>query len=76
MSAAQNSVNTFIQGGYEHGFVTTIESDTVPPGLDEDVIRFISAKKNEPDWMLERLSLIHISEPTRQYCQSRIPSSA
>jgi Fe-S cluster assembly protein SufB len=54
MSAAQNSVNTFIQGGYEHGFVTTIESDTVPPGLDEDVIRFISAKKNEPDWMLER----------------------
>ena len=54
MSAAQNSVNTFIKGGYEHGFVTTIESDTVPPGLDEDVIRFISAKKNEPDWMLER----------------------
>ena len=54
MSAAPNSVNKLIQGGYEHGFVTTIESDTVPPGLDEDVIRFISAKKNEPDWMLER----------------------
>jgi Fe-S cluster assembly protein SufB len=54
MPAAQNSVNKLIQGGYEHGFVTAIESDTVPPGLDEDVIRFISAKKNEPIWMLER----------------------
>jgi Fe-S cluster assembly protein SufB len=33
--------------------VTDIESDTLPPGLDEDVIRFISAKKNEPEWLLE-----------------------
>ena len=54
MSAAHNSVDKLIQGGYEHGFVTSIESDTVPPGLDEDMIRFISAKKNEPQWMLER----------------------
>ncbi len=36
---------------YEHGFVTDIESDTLPPGLDADVIRFISAKKGEPEWM-------------------------
>ena len=54
MSAAHNSVDKLIQGGYEHGFVTSIESDTVPPGLDEDMIRFISAKKNEPQWMLDR----------------------
>ncbi len=38
---------------YKWGFVTDIESDTVPPGLDESVIRFISAKKKEPEWLLE-----------------------
>ncbi len=38
---------------YKYGFTTDIESDSVPPGLDEDVIRFISAKKGEPDWLLE-----------------------
>jgi Fe-S cluster assembly protein SufB len=38
---------------YAHGFVTDIESDTVAPGLSEDVIRFISAKKGEPDFLLE-----------------------
>jgi len=38
---------------YKYGFVTDIESDVVPPGLNEDVIRLISAKKGEPEWMLE-----------------------
>ena len=38
---------------YEHGFVTPIESDTFPVGLSEDVIRMLSAKKNEPEFMLE-----------------------
>jgi Fe-S cluster assembly protein SufB len=38
---------------YEHGFVTDIEADEAPPGLSEDIIRFISAKKNEPEFMLE-----------------------
>lgn len=38
---------------YEFGFVTDIESDTIPPGLDESVVRLISAKKEEPDWLLE-----------------------
>ena len=38
---------------YQHGFVTDIESDTVPPGLDEDVIRLISRKKGEPQFMLD-----------------------
>lgn len=37
---------------YEFGFVTDIEMDVLPPGLNEDVIRFISAKKNEPEWLL------------------------
>jgi Fe-S cluster assembly protein SufB len=53
MSAPQNAVDEFIDKGYEHGFVTNIESDTVPPGLSADTIRMISAKKNEPQWMLE-----------------------
>ena len=38
---------------YKYGFTTAIESDTVPPGLNEDVIRLISEKKNEPQWMLD-----------------------
>jgi Fe-S cluster assembly protein SufB len=42
---------------YKHGFVTEIESETAPKGLNEDTIRLISAKKNEPEWLLEfRLS--------------------
>ena len=40
-------------GSYKYGFVTDIETDKAPKGLNEDVIRFISAKKDEPDWMLE-----------------------
>jgi Fe-S cluster assembly protein SufB len=38
---------------YKYGFVTDIDSDKAPKGLNEDIIRFISAKKNEPEWMLE-----------------------
>ena len=38
---------------YKYGFTTNIESDTIPKGLSEDVVRIISAKKNEPEWMLE-----------------------
>src|SRR3990172_422484 len=45
----QNLVNQ----PYKHGFVTEIESDTLAKGLNEDVIRLISKKKNEPEWMLE-----------------------
>jgi len=39
--------------GYQHGFVTDIESDTLPPGLDEETVRFISAKKQEPQFLLD-----------------------
>ncbi len=38
---------------YKWGFVTDVEQDTLPPGLNEDVVRFISAKKEEPEWLLE-----------------------
>lgn len=46
-------INQAISREYEAGFVSDIESETFEPGLDEDVIRRISAMKNEPDWMLE-----------------------
>jgi Fe-S cluster assembly protein SufB len=39
--------------GYQHGFVTDVESDTIAPGLDEETVRFISAKKNEPQFLLD-----------------------
>ncbi len=51
MSNAQ--IEQLIEGRYKHGFVTDIDADTVPPGLDEGVIRFISAKKDEPEWLTE-----------------------
>ena len=38
---------------YKYGFTTDIESDLAPKGLDEDIVRFISAKKDEPEWMTE-----------------------
>lgn len=43
----------YAQREYEHGFVTDIEADSIPAGLNEDVVRVISEKKNEPDWLLE-----------------------
>ena len=54
MGAAADSVEKLLERGYDAGFVTAIESDTLPPGLNEDVIRVISAKKQEPEWMLEK----------------------
>lgn len=42
-----------VSGTYKYGFYTDIETEMAPPGLTEDTIRFISAKKNEPEWMLE-----------------------
>jgi len=52
--AARNpEVHELLQRKYRHGFVTDIESDTLPPGLDEDVIRVISARKEEPDFLLD-----------------------
>ena len=53
MSTVQKDVQHLIQSGYEHGFSTDIESDTLPVGLDESVVRLISAKKQEPAWLLE-----------------------
>ena len=48
-----SSIESLISREYQHGFVTDIESDTMPAGLSEDVVRAISAKKNEPAFMVE-----------------------
>ena len=53
MSTEPQEVESFVGKEYEAGFVTDVETDTVPPGLNEDVIRLISAKKEEPEWLLE-----------------------
>ncbi|KAA9133398.1 Fe-S cluster assembly protein SufB [Marinihelvus fidelis] len=53
MSTANSEVERRLEGRYKHGFVTDIEADSLPPGLDESVIAAISARKNEPEWLLE-----------------------
>ena len=53
MSTGNQQVEELVRRPYQAGFVTDIESDTIPPGLDEDVVALISGKKNEPEWMLQ-----------------------
>jgi len=69
MATNEEIQEQFGEREYEAGFVTDIESDTLPPGLNEDVIRHISSIKQEPEWMLEwRLEAyrhwLTMSEPT------------
>jgi len=52
-SDSNKIIDSFTQGDYKFGFTTDIEMDMAPKGLNEDIIRFISAKKNEPEFMLE-----------------------
>ncbi len=51
--ATAETIRDVTGGAYKYGFVTDIESETAPKGLDEDTVRFISAKKEEPDWLLQ-----------------------
>ena len=53
MSTEPDHIESIVNRRYKHGFVTDIESESLPPGLDEDVVRAISARKNEPEFMLE-----------------------
>ncbi|MFM2293438.1 MAG: hypothetical protein RIS29_3251 [Bacteroidota bacterium] len=50
---SQEILNEVTQGEYKYGFTTDIETDVIPKGLNEDIVRLISQKKNEPEWMLE-----------------------
>jgi len=53
MTTNSDNVSELIEKKYQHGFVTDIEQDVVPPGLDEDVVRLISRKKGEPEFLTE-----------------------
>jgi Fe-S cluster assembly protein SufB len=53
MSTATETIAGLVKQEYKYGFYTDVEADSAPPGLNEDIIRFISAKKNEPAFMLE-----------------------
>ena len=68
-----SEIESLVQQEYKYGFVTEIEEDRAPPGLNEEIVRLISAKKNEPEWLLEwRLNALrrflemleHEKEPT------------
>ena len=47
------SKENFKQDSYKHGFITEIENEKIPKGLNEEIVRIISQKKNEPQWMLD-----------------------
>ena len=54
MAATSSDVQSLIGQKYDAGFVTDSEQEHLPPGLGEDTVRFLSAKKGEPQWMLDR----------------------
>jgi Fe-S cluster assembly protein SufB len=53
MPTPQSEIEILANREYKYGFVTEVETDSVPPGLNEEIIRLISAKKREPEWMLD-----------------------
>jgi Fe-S cluster assembly protein SufB len=53
MTSEPDAITRAAERDYQYGFVTAIEQETTPPGINEDVVRFISAKKEEPPYMLE-----------------------
>ena len=53
MSKEQKEIKEFTDREYKYGFVTDIDADTIPKGLNEDIIKQLSAKKKEPEFMLE-----------------------
>ena len=52
MSDSTKVLEEITSSDYKYGFVTDIESDAAPMGLSEDIVKFISTKKNEPEWLL------------------------
>ena len=53
MSTATETIESLVKQEYKYGFVTDVESESTPPGLSEDTIRHISAKKHEPAWLTD-----------------------
>jgi len=68
MTTATDTIEGLVRREYKYGFYTDLESESVPPGLGEDIVRLISGKKGEPDWLLDwRLKALNhwrtMSEP-------------
>src|SRR5437879_5317648 len=53
MSTATETIEGLVKQEYKYGFYTDVETDSAPPGLNEEIVRLISSKKNEPAFMLE-----------------------
>jgi Fe-S cluster assembly protein SufB len=53
MTTSTEKIHELVDKAYKYGFVTAIDEDTIPKGLSEDIVRIISAKKEEPEWLLE-----------------------
>jgi Fe-S cluster assembly protein SufB len=53
MSTATDTIESLVKQEYKYGFVTDVESDSAPPGLNEDIVRLISSKKKEPQWLTD-----------------------
>lgn len=71
MATANETIEQLAKQEYKYGFVTQVEADEVPKGLNEETVRAISAKKKEPEWLLEwRLKAyrlwLTLKEPTWQ----------
>ena len=62
MATESENIESLVNRRYEHGFVTDIATESLPPGLDEGVVRAISARKGEPEWMLEHYPKIEYDE--------------
>ena len=71
-----NIIEEVTAGEYKYGFVTDVETETIPKGLNEEVIRTISAKKEEPEWLLEfRLQAYRkwLTMKMPQWAQLKVP---
>src|SRR5262245_61939108 len=53
MSTATETIESLVKQEYKYGFYTDVETESAPPGLSEDIIRLISTKKKEPQWMTD-----------------------
>ena len=75
MASTPTDLDALVAQKYQHGFVTDVESDTLAPGLDEDVVRVISKIKREPqfmlDWRLQALRHLPVSPSTPYSTASR-----
>ena len=73
MSTATETIEGFVKQEYKYGFYTDVETESAPPGLNEDIIRLISRKKNEPEFMLDwRLKAFRHWQTMEEPCWAKV----